>query len=513
MIYQDVKRFLKRHLQRPSKELEWKEHDNFLLLNFIQSRYSDQQINNNTSEIRQAFKDFFEPIGNLVVRFKNDTGVHYKIFAYRVKPKDSKHLNTIIEIIRNNRRSIEYPYHDREDQMAILGKIRRHINAQIIETDEAVNKKELVRYAIKQALQLDERDVVIHLRKIYIVKLFKKNLHLNPEAKDPKPINKDEKRFHGYNADDLSNHYNELISDLDIESFLDNVMALLFAGKLNFDEITNNYYEANVLTLIRYAIAEELKQYVSKNQDYLLGFAGYIFRNNFEAIHERIAIEIFEQVSIKNKNAETFLNYYSGTILVENGNRYAMPELSTPDGKRWNIASITATATMWLRTRHQEKKSVADFQNLEAEYIQVATLYDTTSKQYEQQSEALDKYTQQLGIMQNEIVHARKNFKLKEDGNLNKKETTQISKFVQQSQQKMITIEEKILKTEPMCRDLQNEAKKLKIRYLDLKTRKQVIELDLRTLKKNLSINSDAFHSVLHSLVQALIQRKKRIVK
>ena len=121
MIYQDVKRYLKGTLQKPKKDLEWDSHDNFLLLNFIQSRYSDEQIKNNVTEIRQAFRDFFEPVGNIIIRFTPSKGVAYKILPYYVQPKDSKHLKKVIEIIQNNRRSIEYPYHDREDQIAILG--------------------------------------------------------------------------------------------------------------------------------------------------------------------------------------------------------------------------------------------------------------------------------------------------------------------------------------------------------------------------------------------------------
>ncbi|MDX1295688.1 MAG: hypothetical protein R3302_05455, partial [Sulfurimonadaceae bacterium] len=114
---------MKRKLQKPSKDYEWSGHDNFLLLDFIQSRYTDEQIRNNISEIRQAFRDFFEPVGNVVVRFKEDTGVAYKILLYHVKPENSKHLEKLIDIIRSNRRNIEYPYEGREDQIALLGKI------------------------------------------------------------------------------------------------------------------------------------------------------------------------------------------------------------------------------------------------------------------------------------------------------------------------------------------------------------------------------------------------------
>jgi len=511
MIYQDVKRYLKGYLQRPSKDYVWSGHDNLVLLQYIQSRYSDDQITNNVSEIRQAFRDFFEPIGNIVLRFKLDTGIAYKILPYHVKPKDSKHLSKVIDIIRHNRRNIEYPYKGRNDQIALLGKIRRHINSEIIETDEAVNKKELVRYAIKVALELDPRDVVVHLKRKYIIKIFKKNELLNQHVIDPAPKDDSERRFQGYNAEDMTAHYNELINDIDMEAFLDNVMTLLFCSKLNFDEITNNYYEANVLSLVRNMIAQELKPYVSENEDYVMGLGGYIFRNNFENVHKRIAIEIFEQISRKSKCAELFLGYYSGTIHIENGKKYAIPDLSTPDGKRWNITSISATAIMWLRSRHEETKLQVKLDNINSNYTQIATQYETVSQQFKGYADNISKFLEQSEAAEKSIADARRNFKLKVSGEMSKRDTSELSRLIQKDQQKMITIKEKILKITPMKTSLQSEAKALKIKYLDMKTKRQFLDTEVRNLKKNLDVQSGAFHSILGSLVKALIQRKKLI--
>lgn len=511
MIYQDVKRHLKGCLQKPSKDYIWSGHDNLVLLQYIQSRYSDDQIMNNVSEIRQAFRDFFEPVGNIVVRFKLDTGIAYKILPYHVSSKNSKHLSKVIDIVRQNRRNIEYPYKGRNDQIALLGKIRRHINSEIIETDEAVNKKELVRYAIKIALELDSRDVVVHLKRKYIIKIFKKNTLLNKDVIDPALKDDEERRFQGYDAEDMTAHYNELINDIDIESFLDNVMTLLFCSKLNFDEITNNYYEGNILSLVRNMIAQELKPYVSENEDYVMGLAGYIFRDNFEDVHKRIAIEIFEQISQKSKYAENFLGYYSGTIHIENGKKYAIPDLSTPDGKRWNMTSISATAIMWLRSRHKEVKLQVELDNVESNYMQVTTQYETVSQQFKQYADNINIYVEELATLDKFISDTRRDFKLKQNNQLNEKDTKQLSKLIHKNQQKVITLKEKILKIKPMKISLQDEARVLKIKYLEIKTKKQSLALEVRTLKKNLNVNSDAFHSVLGSLVKALMQRKKLI--
>ena len=511
MIYQDVKRYLKRNLQRPTKELEWATHDNFLLLNYIQGRYSDEQIKNNVTEIRQAFRDFFEPVGNIVIRFTPSKGVAYKILPYYVKPKDSKHLKKIIDIIQNNRRSIEYPYNDREDQIAILGKIRRHINSEIIETDEAVNKKELVRYAIKKALELDERDVVVNLQRKYIVKLFKRNTLLNPKAKEPKQKDEDERRFQGYNADDLSAHYDELINDIDINAFLDDTMALLFAGKLNFDEVTNNYYEKNVLSLVRNTIAQELQQHVSQNEDYVIGLAGYIFRHNFVEVHKRIAVEIFELFANKSENAARFLSYYSGKIIIDEGKRYSMPELVTPDGKRWNIPAVTSIATMWLHSRDESISLETKLENLNEEYTSIATRYESLSGQLDSHTETYNVLLKQLKEVEDTISKKVRKFRAENHSGSSEKNELELSKITHVDRQKIATIKEKMLKMKPMMDSAKNDLNEIKHKYFELKDKKQSMEAEVKTLRKNLNINSDAFHSILSSLVKALMQRKKLV--
>jgi hypothetical protein len=514
MIYQDAKRFLKRHLQKPSREYEWSGHDNFVLLNFIQGRYSDAEIENNVSELRQAFRDFFEPVGTLVIRYNADKGVAYKILPYHVRPENSRHLNDIINIIRKNRRSIEYPYQGRKDQIALLGKIRRHINASIIETDEAVNKKELVRYAIKQALELDPRDVVVHLKRKYIIKLFKKNDYLSSTAEEPAPKDEEERRFAGYNPDDLSEHYNELIDDIDLSAFLDDVMAELFATTLNFDEITNAYYEKNVLRLVRDGIAEELKHYVSENDDYIIGFAGYIFRNNFTQVHERIAIEILEKFSTKSANAEKFIDYYSGTINIHEGKKYIIPEIATPDGKRWNIQSVTAITNMWLRARRQQAKYEVQLKNLFQKYSAVSSRWEEISAQYEDYEQLLESLANETERIEKENSELRQKHKeQRESATLSALEELKISELLAKNQKKLEDKKQKSLRISKEKNDLKDEFKSTRNEYLEMKKNKQYLESEIHSLKNNLDIHSDSFHSILASLVKALTQRKKLVVE
>jgi len=107
MIYQDVKRYLKNTFNKPKIDFEWSTLENIKFFAFIEARYTTEKLSRETSEIKEAFKDFFEPVGKIIFRYKDESGVKVKVFPYRINPKDSKHLKNIIKIIHNNRKAIE----------------------------------------------------------------------------------------------------------------------------------------------------------------------------------------------------------------------------------------------------------------------------------------------------------------------------------------------------------------------------------------------------------------------
>ena len=168
---------------------------------------------------------------------------------------------------------------------------------------------------------------------------------------------------------------------------------------------------------------------------------------------------------------------------------------------------------MWLRTRHEEKKMKVLFDNIEHDNIALSTQHKTVIQEYEKQCKNLDMHTLQLEVVEKSIIEARRKFKFKNDGELSDKDTRKLSKIIFKDKQMIATIKEKIFKVKHIKAKLQDEAKIVKVKYLEVKRKRQYLESELRGLRKNLDINSNAFHSVLGSLVKALIQRKRLIIK
>lgn len=363
MLYQDTKRYLKHTFSKPSSDFKWTPLSNINFLSYLEEKYDTEMIEKEMPEIKLAFKDFFESVGNVMFRYKQDVGIQLRILPYSVSPKDSKHLKNIIKIIQHNHKYIKHPYNGQENQIGIMGKIRREINQEIYDTDESVNKKELIKYALKKALDLDEKDVIVQLKRNFIVKLYDKSLNTDDEDDFDEDEEIDEaeevevRRYNGYTEDQIEDTYNEIVEreNSSIKPFLNSVMYDLFEHDLNFREIDNRFFEANALKMIHARIVQELTNYVSFDEDYLIGLASYILRRNFEEIHSYIVFEILQAIYKKSEQALKFLLFYDGrTVLIKN-KKYKIPQIEDPKGNRWNISSMVSISNAWFNAKQRVK--------------------------------------------------------------------------------------------------------------------------------------------------------------
>ena len=358
MIYQYIKRYLKSTFNEATMDHQWAILENIKFFSHIEKRYTTEEFKKELSEVKQAFKDYFEPVGKIIFRYKEESGIKFKIFPYSVNPKNSKHLKNIVSIIQNNRKYIEYPYQGEDNQIAILGKIRREINREIIETDESVNIKELIKYAIKIALDLKEKDIITQLKRKYIIKIYNET---DAEVEKELEVSTQEEsaKFNGYTAKQIEETYKEIFesSSSDIRYFILNVMKVSMKGSLDFRRIRNKYYEDNVLKIIYFEIVKELHTYVSLEDDYILGIASFILKKHFYKFNEIMAYELIECIYQENQNATNFLLYYDGRTVLDNNRKYKVPSLETEESKHWNNSSVIALCKLWMNIKKKKEKN------------------------------------------------------------------------------------------------------------------------------------------------------------
>jgi len=360
MIYNYVKKYLKNKYSEPTTDFKWDKQDIEEFFQHIEKRYTKTEFTKEISEVKVAFRDFFEPVATILFRYTDSGEIKIKVFPYRVKPENSKHLQKIIEIIKIHRKHIKYNYNDDKNQIAILGKIRREINSEILDSQESINKKELIRYAIRKALSLTDKDVVISLKRKFIIKLSAQDSEASSD------------KYNGYSESDIKNSYSSIFDkDTKIEEFLQLVMKKLFANSLNFRTISNQDYETNAVKFIQLAILKELGNYINIERDFLVGLTSYIVRKYFHYIHELMAIELLEAVYEKNKNANQFLLYYNGKVIVKDGKKYKIPSLETEDGQQLNNATIIAICNIWVNIKLKKEQALEQLEEVELKIKQI----------------------------------------------------------------------------------------------------------------------------------------------
>lgn len=513
MLYQYVKRYLKKTLEEPKIDFEWSSLDDIKFFAYIEERYTLEEFSKEISEVKIAFKDFFEPIGNIVFRYKEESGIKFKIFPYRIKPQDSKHLKNIIKIIQTNRKHIKYPYQGQDDQIVILGKIRREVNREVFDTQESVNVKELIKHGIRVALDLSEKDIITQLKRKYIIKIFNKNhvLDVEEEVAEPKKREGKANRFNGYTAEQIEETYKDIFQkgDANVQYFLKRVMEVSFESDLNFRVIDNKYYEAKSLKIIYKRIAKELVDYIQLEDDYLLGIAGYLMRKHFHKIHELMAIELIECIYDKNANATNFLLFYNGkTVLIEH-QKYIIPSLESEDGRKWNNSSLIGICNLWMNTKARKASYEHKLVDTDMKLEEINNKLAYIQPERELQEKTIAETEIQLEKVNQEHDELEAKFNYLSNANLNSTE--------------YFTVEKKVAISSIQAQELQNKLQKAKSNLRAIKDTNMTTytELEFYTEQKrqflqdikaqNLNINSKSaqIDPIIESIIKVLMKRTK----
>jgi uncharacterized Zn finger protein len=388
MIYQDALRFLKQHIKSVTATYQWTEIDNVDFFNALYKRYEHKEIKEGMADIKEAFKDIFQSVGKLIFKYDSQRGIQFKVLPYSVDPKQSQHLPNLVKIIHLYREQIEHAYSDKDEQLIIQGEARRRISAEISESEEPVNKKELVKEAIRTALQLNPKDIVLIFRRKYIVKLYKARAK---QAQKSAPI---------FSEADLAVDYKDFFEEVDHDTFLDVIIDAVTSNALDFDYMDNGYYEQYALKEIREVIIQELTQHLEDESAFMKAFAGYILKRDLIALHERIARALLLKISEKSVSAQKFIEYYTGGTVLVDGTKYKIPGLETPDGGKLNMLTVTSVAAAWL-TAYQNKEELAlSLHNISTLLHKEMQKFNALKEQFETAKKAPGKSQEELLTLQ-----------------------------------------------------------------------------------------------------------------
>ena len=260
-------------------------------------------------------------------------------------------------------------YSENRDQIVIKGKLRRSLYQFLeLNVDEQVNKKELLKYALLEALKLNPKDIILIKKKEIFIKIF----DLNKIKKDSKEFEKNSHqpvgRFNGFSKEELETLANEYFDAKSLSSFLQDIAKEVFYELLIEKQVSNEFFEKNIFPTVLEVMTKEFLDLTNKDKEFAKGFAGYIFRINFVKFFNYMSDELLYHIYKKNEFLLSWLKYYDGhRFYNENKQQCKTQKLVSDDKQVWNPAAIYAKAFVWFQARDKLINSKKKVHNLEIE--------------------------------------------------------------------------------------------------------------------------------------------------
>lgn len=478
--------------------------NNFLC--FLKKYFRDSFIDSNIITIQKFIVAHFYNIAEVKFEYDLENGRLFTLLPCDIKPKYESLLKPVINILNDNQNLIQYPYLDRNDQIAITDDLTKMIDLQISEYLEIEERKKLIRSATRRALDLNEKDIILFLKDKIVIKIFKKIDNLNPQVSHPKKRDVSEYRYKGYNYEELEHYYNEFFSDFKIEKFLEELNIFLLKNEFDFGVINNTYFEKYSLSLINSVICKKLEDTIEEHNDFITGFAGFIFRRHFSDIFEKICKGLIEKILSNDENAKSFFGYYNGETVVLEGKRYLLPSIVSENGEKWNTSSAIVSSNVWVNADKTIKIAQSKFDFAVEKLEKLIKMHTKALEKYETLIKKRDAVDEEIVILKEKLNQDMQSLKLEgEDSQKSENLKTKIKKdsaLEEKLKQMMISFAPLIQEAYQKVQEQEKECKKQK-EIVDS------LQKELEAINANLSKTIEKYNHFLKSLVKAVTTKKQ----
>jgi len=497
MILSKLKLYLKTIVGEPSIYFVWNNEHNEKLFSYLDEHLDGETIE--TLEVQTAIKkilrEHFESLGSVLFKISSSQ-LRMKLFPYKIEPKDSTNLEQIFNIMDENSDFIEYDYNDKKDLICLNKELAikliffvNHI------TNEEINKKELLKYAIREALELKESDIIIIKNSQIFIKIF--------DMSNCREITESEKntiaeRYNGIKDEHLISFYKNFFIKDEYRDFFYEVAEQFVEIYMLEKKIDNMTYEKYAFSYIQAIIIEHLERSFDHNQEFFKGFSGYIFRIHFKEVFGYIANMILSEISASNKHMIDFLKYYSLNVIVIDGRKYKVPEIEAENGLKWSVSSMMSIVKIYIKTG-QSIDAILDKKDKLQESIDNLYVNGLSPMEYK------TILTKESDKISQEIAYLAKKMNLNTD-----------SLYLSKSEQEKESLKSKIkdirlemqLKREEHNKLLSKMINKADLhRYNNVKREIDALARQEKREEKILDQNEDAFFSITNSLIKALTSK------
>ena len=309
--------------------------------------------------------DFFHEVGSVTVVFKGMERIGVKIRPYTKDPEESSYFGDLIDIVEAHHEEIEDAA-PREDLLVVDETIYQMLEKVVRLSEEPINKRALIKQAVRKGLGLSKRDVVVIFHGKVYIRIYKILNNKNFPAI--------ERRFQGLPEEEMQQLQHEYFAG-GVEPFLVEVAQSAMEGPLHVSSVDNETFEKSNVRVMHKALSDALETKIGEEKMVLEGFAGYLMRRYFQLIYRSMSAYLIEQLSTRDAETDAFLRYYDGQIVLgSDGKKYRRPEIVDKEGIRWNLATIIAVAMQRkkdLESLHRQSEQIdvleEDLFNIEQE--------------------------------------------------------------------------------------------------------------------------------------------------
>jgi hypothetical protein len=501
MLHSELEFYLKTQYSKPTIDFVWSNDDSDKLLSHIYKKFTKDilQETQNHLKIKHAFKEYFEPVGYILFKISEDK-IRLKVFPYKIKPHESVNLPSVIEILNTNEKLIEYCYKGISNQISISKELKDKIYHFVNNiNNEEINKKELVRFAVSKFFDLQNYDIVV----IKDDHIFIKTLDNGYKRK----VSEDEKntianRYNGINEEELKSLYENFFSNNDNKNFFYYVAKIFVQIYLIDEKIDNHTYEKKRFSYIQSILSQQMSNSYNYDNDFCLGFSGYIFRIHFVEVFDHITSLILEHISTSNEHVISFLKYYSSNVIVIDGKKYKVPEIESENGLRWNVASMLSIVKIYVKTKNSIEKSKKDITEINKN-IEALCINNLSPMDYQ------DYLTEKQEKIEEKIVKDQKRVERLSD-----------SLYLAKNDEKKSLLQKEIMEVKEQIQEKKEEKKKFKAKtvkksvisqYNNLKRDLDSTVRRLHKEEKILAQNEESYLLIKNALTKALTAKKTLI--
>jgi len=419
-----------------------------------------------------------------------------------VKIEDIKDYKEILTIINKNKNSIQRNYNLKDDQILIEKPL---INKILVVLQKpyykSFDKVQLVKIIIKDILKLKNNDLIMVKQGSIFVKIFDETKRRKISKKE---LNTEASRYNGIPEEDLESFYNEYFAKEDLEYLFDTVSNIFVKKYFIKGHIKNTEYEKNVFGIIQKLILKELQNDFDCDEDFYIGFSGYIFRKHFKTTFEYISDYILKEAAQSNKYILEFLDYYSNNIIVFEGKKYQVPNLEAENGLRWHVLSMVARIKPYIMAQkyiNEAKFMIENFENeIETLYVDGISPIEYNEKNIEIAKEIkkeIEECNEDI-----EKIHDLLHTLNKKDGMENKK----------------LELEKELIEIREDKTELKDELSAVRKEIIEKTTIKKYEKLiqEKKILKNNIYVRSkvikqsrESYVAIRNSLTKALMSKKQ----